>query len=406
MICEEEIAKSGPQGGCYGLMERPLSRAAPQSDAESGASTEHWLKWAVIFGAWTLFGVLNASTIYFETRYVGMSHSWWRMVVWQVLTWDVWACFAPLILWLGQRFSLDRATWARTLSVHLVTFTVLVAIHTAIGILLTIYIEPFDEMGRPYPPFAEHFLKRLTGNFTSDLLIYGIILGTGYAFDYYRKYRERETLAAQLEAKLAQAQLQSLKMQLHPHFLFNTLNGIAALVRDKENRAAVNMLVGLSTLLRHALENAGRQEVSLREELDFLELYFDIQQMRFSDRLRVEMKIEPETLEARVPNLILQPLVENAVRYGVAPRVSAGVIGVSARREKGSLQLRVYDDGPGLTRGWILEQSKGIGLSNTRARLEQLYGPAHSFVVRNREEGGVEALISLPLRLASEDLDG
>lgn len=374
--------------------------------AEGGASAERRLKWAIIFGLWTLFGILNATTIYFETRYVGMSHSWWKMVVWQVLTWDVWACFAPLILWLGQRFSLDRVTWPRTLSVHLLAFLVLVAIHTAIGILLTIYIEPFDEMGRPYPPFVEHFLKRVTGNFSSDLLIYVIILGIGYAFDYYRKYRERETLAAQLEAKLAQAQLQSLKMQLHPHFLFNTLNAIAGLVRDKENKAAVNMLVGLSTLLRHALESAGRQEVSLREELDFLELYFDIQQMRFSDRLRVEMKIEPETLDARVPNLILQPLVENAVRHGVAPRLSAGVIGISARRENGSLQLRVYDDGPGLTSGWTLEQSKGIGLSNTRARLQQLYGPEHRFIVRNRKEGGVEALISLPLRLSSKEADG
>jgi two-component system, LytTR family, sensor kinase len=402
----EEIAKTGPQGGCYRLMERPLFTAARTSVEQSGALDQRRLKWAVIFGFWTIFGTLNATTIYFETVYVGMSHSWWRMVVWQVLIWDVWACFAPLILRLGRRFSLARANWVRPLLVHLLAFIILVAIHTAVGIWITNWIEPFDEMGRPFPPFLDNFLTRLTGNFTSDLLIYGIILGIGYAFDYYSKYRERETLAAQLEAQLAQAQLQSLKMQLHPHFLFNTLNGIVGLVRDNDNKAAVNMLVGLSTLLRHALENAGRQEVSLREELDFLELYFDIQQMRFSDRLRVEMKIEPETLEARVPNLILQPLVENAVRHAVAPRISAGLIGVSARRENGSLQLRVYDDGPGLSGGWLLEHSKGIGLSNTRARLEQLYGPEHRFIVRNREEGGVEALISLPLRLSSEEADG
>jgi two-component system LytT family sensor kinase len=189
-------------------------------------------------------------------------------------------------------------------------------------------------------------------------------------------------------------------MQLHPHFLFNTLNGIAGLVRDQRNREAVQMLAGLSDLLRYTLESAGKQEVSLREELDFLELYLDIQQMRFPDRLRVEMRVAPETLDALVPNLILQPLVENAVRHGVAVRASAGTVGVAAEREDGLLWVTVYDDGPGLKDGRTASAEGGIGLSNTRARLEQLYGARHRFGVRNREGGGTEAVLAIPFRAA------
>jgi len=187
-------------------------------------------------------------------------------------------------------------------------------------------------------------------------------------------------------------------MQLHPHFLFNTLNAIAGLVRDRKDKAAVQMIAGLSDLLRHTLENSGKQEVPLREELDFLELYLDIQQMRFSDRLTVRMEVAPETLNARVPNLILQPLVENAIRHGVAARVSAGEVYISARRENGALELKVADDGPGLKRGWRIEDAGGIGLSNTRERLAQLYGKEHRFEVRNREGGGVEAALLIPWR--------
>jgi LytS/YehU family sensor histidine kinase len=205
-----------------------------------------------------------------------------------------------------------------------------------------------------------------------------------------------------LETQLAQAQLQTLKMQLHPHFLFNTLNAIAGLVRDSRNKAAVNMLAGLSDLLRYTLENAGKQEVPLKEELEFLELYLDIQQMRFSDRLRVELQIEPETLGALVPNLILQPLVENAIRHGVSRRAASGTIGVSAKRDDALLCIRIYDDGPGLKR----DKGRGVecvGLSNTRARLRQLYSEDQRFSLTEREGGGVEATLIIPFTLAAED---
>jgi two-component system, LytTR family, sensor kinase len=190
-------------------------------------------------------------------------------------------------------------------------------------------------------------------------------------------------------------------MQLHPHFLFNTLNGIVGLVRDNKNQAAVSMLVGLSDLLRHTLEHSARQEVELREELSFIKLYLSIQEMRFSDRLRIEFDIDPATAKALVPNLILQPLTENPLRHGIARTAESGVVGITSAVEDGHLRLMVYDNGGGLPDDWQMKGSAGIGLANTVARLQQLYDDNHQFDIRNRDSGGVEVLIRMPLRIAS-----
>jgi two-component system, LytTR family, sensor kinase len=335
-----------------------------------------------------------------------MYHSFWRLLVWQLGgCWYVWFLATPVILWLGRRFPFERAAWRASLSVHILASTALSLIHTAWVVLSTLELRPFDEMQQE-STFWAMFRGRWTSQLHLELIVYGMILGFGYALDYYRRFREREFRASQLEAQLAQAQLQALKMQLQPHFLFNTLNGIAGLVRDNRNKAAVQMLAGLSDLLRHTLENSGKQEVPLRDELEFLELYLDIQQMRFPDRLNVRMEIAPETLDARVPNLILQPLVENAIRHGIAPRAASGTVGVTARRDESSLELRVYDDGPGLRPGVAAANGRGIGLSNTRARLEQLYGDGYRFDVQDRAGGGVEATLLLPLRVQRAEADG
>ena len=381
------------------------SKTGKAERESADAARRRWLvKWGLIFCFWTVLGLLYTSQLYIGLRMKEMNHSFMRILVWQLVgCWYGWILFTPLILWLGEHFPVERSSWKRNLPVHIVASTILAAIHSVMVVLSTILIKPYDEM-TDTRPFGEMFWRRFTGEFHLELIVYGMIVGVGYAFDYYRRYRERELRATQLEAQLAQAQLQALKMQLHPHFLFNTLNGISGLIRDEKNKAAVSMIAGLSDLLRHTLENAGEQEVPLREELDFLELYLDIQQMRFSDRLEVQMEIAPETLNARVPNLILQPLVENAIRHGVARRVSSGLVAISAKRENGLLQLKVYDDGPGLQEGWRMEESSGIGLTNTRARLHQLYGTEHRFDVRNRKEGGVEATLLIPLRLNSEQV--
>jgi signal transduction histidine kinase len=359
------------------------------------------LKWSAIIGFWIFFGLLNASQLYLGLRMENFPTPVVRMFAAQTLGWSGWALLTPIILWLGRRFPLERSTRARGLLVHIPACLLISAAHIAFFESVIIMLEPFGPEQHPRP-FWEMFLGRATSHFHIDLLIYAATLGTSYAVSYYARYRERERTAAQLETQLAQAQLQALKMQLHPHFLFNTLNGIAGLVRDNKNRAAVDMLAGLSDLLRYTLENAGRQEVPLKEEMDFLELYLGIQLMRFPDRLKVEIEVAPDTLDALVPNLILQPLVENAIRHGVSQRATGGTVGVRARRDDGSLLIEVYDDGPGLKTDASTRAGEGVGLANTRARLEQLYGARQSFTLAEREGGGVKAALVIPFARAEE----
>src|ERR1051325_10690539 len=359
------------------------------------------MKWLVIVAVWAVLGVIYAGPIYFEVRAEGMGHAASRVFSWGILIWLAWAPLTPAIVWLARRYSLIGAEWKKSLLVHLPAFLPISAVHSAAATAITLAIRPFDNMGSSPQAFWPRFLGRLQGSFGSDLLIYGGVVGICYALDYYRKYRERELLATRLEAQLAQAQLDSLRMQLHPHFLFNTLNSIVGLVRDNKNQAAVSMLVGLSDLLRHTLEHSTRHEVELREELSFIKLYLSIQEMRFSDRLQLEFDIDPATAKAMVPNLILQPLTENALRHGIGRSADSGVVGISSAAEDGHLRLTVYDDGAGLPDDWQMKGSTGIGLANTAARLQQLYNDNHQFDIRNRNGRGVEVVIVMPLRTTS-----
>ena len=364
--------------------------------------TSSRIKWAVaIVAVWAMLGVIYAGPIYLEVRSEGMDHAASRVFSWGILTWLAWAPLTPAIVWLARRYPLVDNGWKRNLLVHLPAVLAMSVLHSAAATVITLTIDPFDGMGESPKTFWPRFLSRLLGSFGSDLLVYGAVIGICYALDYYRKYRERELLATRLEAQLAQAELDSLRMQLHPHFLFNTLNSIVGLVRDNKNQAAVNMLVGLSDLLRHTLDSSSRQEVELREELNFIKLYLSIQEIRFSDRLRVELDIDPATTKALVPNLILQPLAENALRHGIARSAASGVIGINSVVANGQLRLTVYDNGAGLPDDWQLKGSAGIGLANTAARLQQLYDDNHQFDIRNRNEGGVEVMIMMPLRTAA-----
>jgi len=346
-----------------------------------------------------MLGLIYAGPIYFEVRSEGMGHAAWRILSWGALMWLAYAPLTPVIVWIARRYSLVGETWKRSLLVHLPTFFFISAAHSAAATAITLIIKPFDNMGDSPLEFWPRFLGRLQSAFGSDLLVYGAVVGIYYALDYYQKYREREFLTTRLEAQLAQAQLDSLRMQLHPHFLFNTLNSIVGLVRDNRNQTAVNMLVGLSDLLRHTLEHSARQEVELREEINFTKLYLSIQEMRFSDRLRIEFNIDPATTRAMVPNLILQPLTENALRHGIGGSVDSGLVGISSAVDDGYLRLTVYDDGAGLPEHWQLKGSTGIGLANTAARLQQLYDNDHELDIRNRDGRGVEVVIVMPLRV-------
>ena len=372
-----------------------------ESSKLAGRQTS-WLKWGILFGFWTLFSFLYANQIYFEMLHnPRMHHSWWRIALWQLPVWYIWACLSPLILRLGRKFPCEGPLWLRGLVVHLAAAAVLSTIHIAAAVALKMLIKPFDVWSDPRP-FWVQYQDELSHFFLFDFLLYWAIFGIGYAFDYRERFRERQSVASQLEAQLAQAQLESLKVQLHPHFLFNTLHTIAGLVRSNEKMPAVNMIAGLSDLLRRALESADEQEVPLRKELDFIKLYLDIQTVRFSDRLTVRMEIAPGTLDALVPNLILQPLVENAIRHGISMNESAGLIVIESYCENDELHIKVRDDGPGLQAGWQLESSGGIGLTNTSKRLRHLYGTEHRFDLRNGASGGTIAAITIPFRAGYE----
>jgi len=376
--------------------ESPVYTFEPQS---SPLQRNSLLKWTVITGTWVLLGVIYVIPIYLEVRAEGMGHSFIRIFAWGILTWLAWAPLTPLIIALARRIPLVGGSWKTSIAVHLPAFLVFSAIHSAAAVAIVLTIQPWDNMGSSPTAFWPRFLSRFKGSLGPDLLIYGGVVGICYAIDYYRKYREREFVASQLETQLAKAQLDSLRMQLHPHFLFNTLNGIVGLVRDNNNQAAVTMLVGLSDLLRHASEHSDRQEVELKEELNFVKLYLSIQQMRFSDRLQIEFDIESVTTQALVPNLLLQPLLENALKHGIGRSVESGSVKISATKSDDRLSITVADNGAGLPNNWQLKTSSGIGLANTIARLQQLYGENYRFDIRNRDQGGVEVEVVIPLKI-------
>lgn len=357
--------------------------------------------WAGLVLGWLLLGVLSASSPFIQLpRTRGGSPPTnlpLRLFLTQWGVWGLWFAFVPAALWLRRRFPIARNLLWRSLPVHLLAVVGLCLAHAAMGGLLTeLILRPSAEL--PLFVFVQRLAFSWLQNLPFGVLFYTLVLGISSALDYYRQFRERELRASQLEAQLAQAQLQMLKMQLHPHFLFNTLNGITGLVRDNDNAAAVQMLVGLSELLRQTLDSAGRQEVRLSEELEWLELYLKLQQMRFSDRLQVSIEAAPDTLGALVPNLITQPLVENSIKHGLQQRAEPGRIFISANRVNDKLELCVCDDGAGLPPGWQLETSGGVGLANTAARLRQLFGANYELVIQNRAPAGVEARLSIPLR--------
>jgi hypothetical protein len=380
-------------------IEAGAARAAfDAGEAVRARARVDWLKWGSLFGFWALFSFLNANQVYFEMLHrPGMHHSWWRIVFWQLAVWWVWGCLTPIVLGVGKRVTGADASWPRGLLIHLPFSLLLPAAHVAASVYIRMLIQPFD-VWSDTRPFLDQYGGELRSLFLFDFFVYWAVLGVGYAFDYRGRYRERESAASELKAQLAQAKLEALKVQLHPHFLFNTLHTISGLVRGGERQPAVNMIAGLSELLRRALDSADEQEVPLREELKFVELYLDIQLVRFSDRLTVRTDIAPETLDALVPNMLLQPLVENAIRHGVSPCESPGTISINAYRSGRMLHLEVSDDGPGLQSGWRIGESGGIGLANTVERLKRLYGADHRFELRSVEGvgSGVTASVVIP----------
>lgn len=371
------------------------------------ARRRRWLVRGVVFGIWTSLGVFTTVQVWlilYTARLAGPdlpretpAASWWELLQLQLAEWYIWGMLSLAIFWLARRFPLERGTWWRSLLVHLPACVVVAFAQTTLVALASEVLR----RDIPKPTISGSVLLLFfAAKVQQNVFVYWVLVAIHQALHYYRKFQERELRASQLEARLAQTRLQVLQMQLHPHFLFNTLNAISALIHE-DVEVADRMIARLGDLLRATLDNADFQEVPLSQELDFVRPYLEIEQARLGDRLAVRVDVDPATLDALVPNLLLQPLVENAVRHGIAPRPEGGRIEIRARRDGSSLRLEVCDDGLGMGKpaGTCRE---GVGLTNTRARLRQLYGASQRLELANGPERGFAVRVTVPFRESAE----
>jgi signal transduction histidine kinase len=372
------------------------------SESRAGSSRRAWALGVV--AVWLVLSLVSASQRYADSIQTSAPASFPVILFWSLVIWSYWALLAPLIFRLAERMPLGRERLIRATLAHFALSLLFGLSHIALFALLgTLFGQSRPGVTITFPG---EFGRGVRVFLYVELILYWAILGAAAARDSYRKYRERETRARELETQLGLARLEALRMQIRPHFLFNALNTVAMLVRNNENKQAVEMVAGLGELLRSSLDDSAGQEVPLAAELGFVRRYLAIEEFRFPDRLRIEVDVPDELLEAEVPNLILQPLVENAIRHGVARSSSSGLVRITARRANGWLELSVEDDGPGLPAGWRPEAGGGIGLRNVRSRVEQLYGDRQEFLLQNVEPQGAAARLRIPYRRRGTGDDG
>jgi signal transduction histidine kinase len=344
--------------------------------------------------AWTAIALFVASQWLLYNLYDAAPEPAGHLLAVALTDWYVRALVAAPVVLLARKVLFRTGSRARAALVHVPASIVFALTKITICWWLGTWLPWLQPVG---------FLPLLLGEIHLDIAIYWILLVLVQWRESRRRLREREReagrlalQASELEARLARAQLDSLKMQLQPHFLFNTLHSVSALIHE-DDEAADLMIARLSDFLRLVIEHAGAQEVALVQELDFLQRYLEIQQVRFQDRLHVSLDVAPDALDAMVPNLVLQPLVENAIRHAVEPRSAGGHVRISATRHGEALRLSVRDDGPGLRHG--PSPGAGLGISNTRARLEHLYGERQALEIGDHPEGGVLVTVTFPWRL-------
>ena len=351
-------------------------------------------EWSWIAAIWSGVALFDATQTVFTMRSQGMHHAWIQLFVTLVLSWLPWALATPLVVRLGRRYPPVHVRPLSSWLMHLGVAASVGLVSAAWGALLEALLNPWAQSSPA--PFSDIWLPKFYNGFLSSLILYAFILTVSFVLDSRRRLALEQTETARLNEQLSKAQLSALRRQIEPHFLFNTLNAIAGLVREKRNDAAVTTIAGLSDLLRRVLEGSNRQQMPLEEELEFAQKYLDIQKVRFGERLQLSVEVPRELLSAQVPSLILQPMVENAVKHGIARRVHGGAIRIAAFRSNGMLTLSVYNDGPSLPADW--ETQSGIGISNVRGRLQSLYGEGFQLNLRNQAPGGVEVSVSVPFR--------
>jgi len=344
-----------------------------------------------LLGIWTLLGLYTAHQLYFLNR--GGEHpiSWGYALAHQLSYSYLWALQTLFVFRLSRKFPIRPKRWYWTVPLHL-TASVLLSFPPRI--FQQIWLAVFGLNPRLTLDWMSRFGS--LGLIDYGIVFYWAILLFAHVQQYSQREHEIELRASSLEGELSKAQLEALRLQLNPHFLFNSLNTIAELIHENPD-AADAMLIRLGELLRSCLTSTNTQEVRLAQELEFLQKYLDIENIRFEDRLVVKFSIESQTLDAMVPNLLLQPLVENAIKHGVTRSVAPVSIGIESAFHNGHLRLRVVDSGGGI--GGEVSQN-GTGLANTRSRLDRLYGADYTFITRNRENGGFEAIVVIPKNVA------
>jgi two-component system LytT family sensor kinase len=349
----------------------------------------------VVLAVATALGFFSAfAAFYFVSTFTDKPTPFGLLLLLNLGYWYSWAALTPAILWLTKRFPFDRAAWKIAIPVHVLGVMAAVSAHVVLAVASR--MATYWLAGESLDTWLHEAQEMLFLNFDWEMMTYWTIVGVGTAMKYMHEARVKELSAAQLETRLVEARLHTLQRQMQPHFLFNTLNTISALMhRDVD--AADAMIARLSDLLRMSLQRVGVQEVPLKEELDFLSKYLEIEQTRFRDRLTVVFDVQADTLDALVPNLLLQPLVENAIKHGIGPRPTPGQIAVRARRNGALLELDVQDNGVGLSAARLTDFNRGVGLSNTRSRLDHLYGSLHRFEFRQPAEGGLLVCIAIPM---------
>jgi len=342
---------------------------------------------------WSLLGLIFTLSMYAMSGWLGS-------LLLSLAQWWSWGLMAPLIFAFDRRLPFTARQLARRVFAHLLASPFFTALYVYVFAVAraALGIKPWS-----YIQFSKHFVQEELGWFLWSGLIYWMIVGALQAYQYYERYLSSELRLERLERRFSEARLNALRMQLDPHFLFNALNTISSHV-ESDPKLTRTMIEHLGDLLRMSLETKDRQEVPLSEEIAFLDHYLAIQKIRFGNKLNVEIDVAPEVKYASVPSLIIQPLVENAIRHGISRRSAGGTVTVSAERHDSRLEIRVRDNGVGLPLGWTLEVSAGVGLAVTRDRIAGLYPNGDSrFAVRRREEGGTEVEISLPLHVVAKE---
>jgi two-component sensor histidine kinase len=391
---------------------------------------------AVLTAFWLLLAFIVATEFYFMARSGPVDVTWAKAAIEPLRDWLPWILLSPVVVAMADLVRFERQIWKQSLFIHLAACAIVAVAYETL--LTTILPRPDIRMftaaapsiartskssdnmmvtedrivaptlgpvgaGLVYPrtSFWRSLLHRaaLRTQFTAP--IYWCIVCFCWVLNHFQETRERERRALELEKRLTQANLQALKMQLQPHFLFNTLNAISSLIHENP-KAADDMLCALSQFLRMNLAVSSKNEVALQQELDFVDRYLEIQQTRFGERLRINRQIDPSVKAAMVPPLILQPLVENAIRHGLESRETGGTVTIRASRDNGTLRLEISDDGEGFKGGKLFAASEGIGLSNTKARLSELYGENHEFRLMVNKPSGARVTIAIPYRTHGE----